>query len=203
MPMSRLSYRCLLLAWVAATAGCGQRLPDWMVPPPVDPRALTKAVMAQADADKNGLLDAAELATIPALRDVASVLDTSGDQQLSNDEISTWFERVKKEGVPHREAFLVIMDRGKPLANALVRIVPEACMGGTIEPAEGRTDNEGRTMLMIPTSRVQGVRSGLYRLEITGKRAKGKPIPPQYNTETTLGFSVSVLPWPRQEINLE
>lgn len=202
--MSRLSYRCLLLAWVAATAGCGQRLPDWMVPPPVDPRALTKAVMAQADADKNGMLDTNELAAIPALRDVVSLLDTSSDQQLSMDELTAWFEQLKKEGVSHREAGLVIKDRGKPLANALVKIVPEPCMGGTIEPAEGRTDKEGCVVLNIPTSLVTGVRSGLYRLEITGTRAKGKPIPAQYNTETTLGLAVGGLPGPQtRTINLE
>jgi len=55
------------------------------------------------------------------------------------------------------------------------------------------------------TSLVTGVRSGLYRLGITGKRgAKGKAIPSQYNTETTLGLAVGGLPGPQtRTINLE
>jgi hypothetical protein len=190
MPRFGCWFLWMVMAVPVLVLGCSTPLPDWMVPPPVDPRGIAQAIMAQADADENGSLEGKELATIPALQASLTPLDTNADRKLSRDEIETWLEQVKKDGVPQRDVSFKIMARGKPLANAAVKLVPEACMGGTIEAAEGKTDESGVVFLNIPTLRTLGVRCGLYRLEVTGTRANGRPIPAKYGKDSPLGYAV-------------
>ncbi len=185
----RWKWRRLLVA-VAVVLGCGPRRPEWLIPPVLDPQAITEAVMASADADSNGRLDSGELAALPGLADAIPLLDTDGDGQLAVAEIRAWLDRVEAEAVPVVELPLQITRQGRPLAGCTVKLVPEACMGGTIEPAEGVTDDTGLVFLNIQTRPTGGVRCGLYRLEITGKGPGGQALPPRYNTESELGLAV-------------
>ena len=52
---------------VVAAGGCGSSTPKRLVPPALDPQAVTAAVMTAADADGNGSLDRQELARISGL----------------------------------------------------------------------------------------------------------------------------------------
>lgn len=85
---------------------------------------------------------------------------------------------------------LRVTHQGKPLANAEVRLVPEPCMGGTINEAVGRTDSNGTSMVAIPGSEFPGVNCGLYRVVITGIGNDGKSLPAEYNSQTRLGIAI-------------
>lgn len=163
-----------------------------MIPPPVDVRAILSAIMEQADKDHSDSLDGDELSVIPALALQTSlgVLDSNSDKKLSRDEIKAWLEQVKKDGYTRQEASIYIRFRGQPAANASVKLVPEACMGGTIEYAVGTTDEQGLAYLTVHTGGLVGAHCGLYRLEVTGKQANGKPIPAEYGQGSPLGYAV-------------
>jgi hypothetical protein len=178
-----------VLATLAVT-GCGPRWAEWQVPAVFDVGAVTRAVMDTADADGDGLLDPVEFAALPALEGMVSVLDTDGDRRLSTAEIEAWLERVRRESVAACEAPMLVTHQGAPLADALVKLVPEPCMAAATEPAEGRTEATGLVFLNTPTRQTPGVRPGLYRVEITGKGADGKPLPAKYNSATTLGYAL-------------
>jgi hypothetical protein len=85
---------------------------------------------------------------------------------------------------------LEVTQQGRPLANALVRLVPESFMGPAFQVAEGRTDESGMVSPGIPGGRFPGVNYCIYRVEITGTGIDGRPIPSRYNSDTTLGLAV-------------
>jgi len=167
-----------VLATLAVT-GCGPRWAEWQVPAVFDVGAVTRAVMDTADADGDGLLDPVEFAALPALEGMVSVLDTDGDRRLSTAEIEAWLERVRRESVAACEAPMLVTHQGAPLADALVKLVPEPCMAAATEPAEGRTEATGLVFLNTPTRQTPGVRP-----------ADGKPLPAKYNSATTLGYAL-------------
>lgn len=181
---------CAGLLSLLASAGCGSRRAEWQIPPQLDPRAVTQAIMQIADGNGDGFLEEQELAAVPAMRDVRAAADSDHDGRLIASEIKGWLGLVKQESVGAREVRLKITRRGQPVADLLVKLVPEACMGGTIEPAEGVTYLDGVTLLNIPGRRTTGIRNGLYRVEITGTGPGGLPIPAKYNTASTLGLAV-------------
>lgn len=192
-------------AWLAvvavATAGCGQQRAEWQVPAAFDVAAVTRAAMETADANGDGQLNASEFRTLPALHGMVEPLDSDGDKQLSAGEVSAWLLRVQREAVAACETPMLLTHQGKPLADALVKLVPEPCMAAATEPAEGRTDDAGLVFLNTPTRQTPGVRPGLYRVQITGKGADGKPLPPKYNSASTLGYALGGgLPSPRTPI---
>jgi len=183
-------FQWMWAVFIGLAVGCGQKTPDWLVPPPIDVRAILGAIMEQADKDQSDSLEGEELSVIPALRTALPVLDSNTDKKLSRDEIRTWLERLKKDGVPRQQVSLSIHFRGKPLANASVKLVPEACMKGTIEHAVGTTDDQGLVYMNVHTGGFVGAHCGLYRLEVTGKQANGKPIPAKYGPGSALGYAI-------------
>jgi hypothetical protein len=174
----------------AATAGCGQRRAEWQVPAPLDVAAIMQRVMNTVDTNGDGLIDEGELSGLPALRGMIEPLAGSGDKRLSPAAISAWLLRVQQAGVAAHEAPMLITQRGRPLIDVLVKLVPEPCMAAATEPAEGRTDETGVVFLNTPTRQTPGVRPGLYRVQITGKGADGKPLPAKYNSASILGYAV-------------
>ncbi len=194
----RLHFLRILILPLSIIAGCGPRRPEWMIPPPLEPKAIAGAVMNKADANGDGELDKRELAALPALRGAMNELDTNGDGHLSSSEVESWLTSIKNEQMAFYEASLKVTQFGQPVPDAIVTLVPEACMGSGIEAARGITDDTGLTFLNIDGAATFGVRGGLYRLTITGTLPDGTPIPAQYNTATTLGLAIGGgLPQPR------
>jgi len=195
----------LILAVAFAAAGCSGRRAEWQIPPDLDPPGITGCLMKAADGDGDGRLTGDELMAVPALQSAVSVLDADGDSSLAAAEVEAWLTSVVQEGLAAQEAPLRVTQDGRPVADALVRLVPEPCMGDGIEPAEGRTDETGLVFLNIPTRRTGGVRCGLYRMEIRGKGVDGQPLPARYNSATTLGYALGAgLPEPRTpEVDLD
>lgn len=178
---------------VVGTTGCGPRRPARVPPPALDPAAVTEAVMSAADADGNGIVSGAELGKVPAFESAVNVLDVNGDAGVSAAELETWLQAVKGSRVAITSLAAAVTHKGKPLANATVRLVPESFMGGEMKAAEGHTDKSGYAAIAIPDSGYPGVNCGLYRVEITGKGSDGAPLGAEFNTASRLGVAVGGL----------
>lgn len=179
-----------LVVLVVALAGCGPSRPSRITPPGLDAATVTAAVMAQADTDGDGRLTKQELAQVPALVASLAALDADADGQLSAAELRAWLEEVKASRVAITSLSASVTHKGKPLAGAAIRLVPESFMGGGMQAATGVTEAGGDASLTIPDSPYPGVNCGLYRVEITGTGHDGKPLPARYNSESTLGLAV-------------
>jgi hypothetical protein len=178
---------------VLAEAGCGSSTPKRLVPPKLAPQAVTAAVMTTADADGNGSLDRQELARLPGLAGGLGLLDADSSGSLSAAELTAWFDAIKASRVAITSLAVQVTQKGKPLADATVKLVPETFMGPETKAAEGRTDASGSATVSIPGSRYPGVNCGIYRVEITGTGSDGKPLPARYNSDTILGVAVGGL----------
>ena len=175
---------------LAATAGCGSFVPKRLVPPTVEPRAVLAAIMKTADEDTNGSVERHEIVRIPGLASAREFLDTDSSGSLSAAEIKSWLDAVKDSRVAIVSLTVGVHQKGKPLADVSVRLVPEPCMGNGPTIAEGRTDATGNATVSIPGSRYAGVNCGIYRVEIAGTGADGMPLPARYNSASELGAAV-------------
>lgn len=173
-----------------ASAGCTSSGPPRLTPPPLDPGRVTAALFEQADADGNGLLSGGELKVVPALAGMLTRCDTNRDAALSRDELTAWLDDVRTSRVAISTAMVAVQQNGRPVADVLVRFIPEPCMGTGIPPAEGRTDRDGNVLVTIPESKYPGLNCGIYRVEITGNGFDGKPLPARFNSDSRLGAAI-------------
>jgi len=112
---------------------------------------------------------------------------------LSAAEITAWLDAIKASRVAITSLALQVTQKGKPLADLMVKLVPEACMGKETKAAAGRTNASGSATVSITGGPYPGVHCGIYRAEITGTGSDGKPLPSRYNSETVLGVAVGGL----------
>ena len=161
---------------VVVASGCGPHRPPRVSAPALDSAAI---VAAAGDPD-----------SLPAIAASRHVLDTDRDMRVSGAELLAWLERVRQSKVALASVSVRVMHKGKPLANAEVRLVPERCMGGTISEASGKTDRGGMSLVAIPGSKYPGVNCGLYRVEIRGTGNDGQALPSRYNSQSVLGIAV-------------
>lgn len=182
-----LAAGCLVVA--LAAWGCGPSRPARLEAPELDVEAVVAGIM-QADADGDGKLASGELAKAPAFRDALAALDVDGDKALSRAELESWLAGIKASRIAVTSAVVVVRHKGRAVAGATVKFVPEAFMSGAATAAEGTTDAAGQAQMTIPGSRYPGVNCGVYRVEITGPGSDGKPIPAKYNSSSTLGAAV-------------
>lgn len=174
---------------VGSLAGCSSR-PARVPAPRINPAAIVEAVFSQADADGDGILRAAEQQTVPAIAAAASRLDADGDGGVGREELLTWLEAVRDSRVAINPLEVIATHRGRPLAGAVVRLVPEPFMGGEVKAAEGTTDADGVAAMTIPDAQYSGVNCGLYRVEISGTGNDGKPLRARANSDMRLGVAV-------------
>jgi hypothetical protein len=136
----------------------------------------------QYDTDKDGKIAGNELNACPVLK----YLD-KGDgvtAELIEGQIKRWQEsRLGRTG-----CMCAVHRKGKPLADATVKYVPEKFLGDAVPAAVGKTEASGIAEMEIPQVAPPGVALGFYRVEIT---KEGADIPAKYNTETTLSAAVN------------
>lgn len=173
--------------------GCGPARPARVIPPSLDPAAVAAAAIAAADTDGDSAVDAEEIRTVPALAAALKQLDTDGDGKLTVAELRSWLETVQKSRVAITSFTATVSHKGKPLADATVRLIPEPFMGDGMQRGEAVTDAAGNAVPTIRDSKYPGVNCGLYRVEIEGTGVDGKLLPARYNTESTLGVAVGGL----------
>jgi hypothetical protein len=179
----------LFVACLTIAAGCSGR-PARVVAPRIDPAAVTEAVFQAADEDRDGALRGGEQKIVPAIAAAAERLDGDGDGAVSRDELSRWLTAVRDARVAINRFEMSLTHRGRPLAGADVRLVPEPFMGSEIQVAEGTTDAQGVVVVAIPGAKYVGANCGLYRVAITGTDNNGKPLSERFATSPTLGVAV-------------
>ena len=85
------------------------------------------------------------------------------------------------------------------MVGAEVTLDPEDFLADIIEPASGETDEYGTARPSIPLDEeilargTYGYRSGVYRLRVSKKNAKGDELmPAKYNVKSQLGIEVKM-----------
>jgi len=180
---------CLAMQW-----GCWSGRPARIKPPSIDPSAAGKQAIELFDADKDGKISGAELDKCPGLKAAASMVDPSGQNAITAEQITARIKKWQDSKLGRMSLRCSVTRNGQPFPGAEVTFVPEKFLGENVKSAKGTTDQNGMAMLTIPTSGQgdpPGVAPGMYRVVIT---KQGVNIPPQYSseTETTLGQEVAL-----------
>jgi len=179
----------LFVVAVALEAGCSNS-PGRVETPEWDPASFSAKAVADLDANGDARLNGDELAKAPGLAAGAKLIDQDGDGALSGEELTRRFELYAQHKVGLSARQLRLMYRGRPLAGADVKLLPETFLEGVIEPASGQTDPEGFVAPDAGVDGLPGMRGGYYRVQVTSSRV---PLPAKFNTETALGVEVSNL----------
>ena len=164
--------------------------------PGVDPVQAASMAISELDDNDDGILQADELAKCPALRYAQQVYDVDKNGELTEQEIAAGVGRWASARTGAVMLPFRVMFDGKPLAGAVLKLVPVSFMQGELKPAGGISDRYGAGMIALaPEDRPSNapkaplVPPGLYRVEITHPETE---IPPQFNDESELGLETSV-----------
>jgi hypothetical protein len=184
--------RTLFAALLLAAAGCSGSSATLPPAPDYSPEVMADAALQQFDANKNGTIEGAELDACPALKAALPSIDKNGDKALSREELVARFAAYRRSGATVMTVACVVRRKGQPLAEAVVKFVPEECMKGSIKGASGSSDAGGNVKLSVDGGNyMPGLQCGLYRIVVTKTGpGGGETLPEIYNTNTTLGREV-------------
>jgi hypothetical protein len=177
-----------LCCWIAV-CGCVDR-PSRVQAPSWDPSGFADEVIEKLDTSGDGQIDSTELAAAPGLAFGAKAIDTNSDGQLSRDELVERFQSYVKLRIGLTSKEIRFLYKGRPLAGAEVRLVPEFFLEDLLQPATGTTNEGGSVIPEIENNELRTplMQSGYYRVEITSPHVT---LPPQFNTATTVGVEVA------------
>ncbi len=191
---------CVLLLVPALV--CGQDAPRRLnrelcriAPAQIDAKAAGEKAIEMFDTDKDGKLSGKELDKCPGLKAAIDNIDPSGKGEITAEMIAARIKAWQRSRLGRMSLSCTVLHKGKPLAGAEVKFVPEKFLGvsGDKWIATGKTDENGLAMLSVPTSGERedppGVPAGFYRVEIT---KPGENIPAKYNADTVFGQEVAV-----------
>jgi hypothetical protein len=195
--MNHLRFCSIAIPVLMLTCASCSRLPSRIEMPDFDPATAAVAAIKEYDTNGDGQLQKAEFSKSPALVKAAAQFDANGDGLMSESELVARLQNWLESKAALHILPVHVNLRGQGLPGATVRFVPEAFLGEAFHPAEAVTDPYGVAILAHAREHrpdpdfPQGVKTGLYRVEIT-KQENGKElIPPKYNTQTTLGQEVA------------
>jgi len=187
LPMFALSL-CL-------TLGC-HRGPARVEMPGFDPDSVAARVLAELDADEDGLLSEQELKGSPGLLASMSQFDQNGDHKLNAAEITDRLAQWRRDKSGLFPLRCEVRWKGRPLKDATIRLVAEPFFDGAIPDASGVSDYAGSAELSCDPEHlpealksIRAVKPGVYRVEVTHPKVD---LPAKYNSKTTLGRSVSL-----------
>ncbi len=140
------------------------------------------------DVDRSDALDEKELQRAPGLAASLPHLDTNQDHKIAPDELQARLKLYEELQTGLRAKTFRVTLRGRPLADAKLKLIPEQFLEGVIEPAEGMTDASGTVVPQTATYDIPAVRLGFYRVEIESDTAK---IPEKYHKDSMLGVEIS------------
>jgi hypothetical protein len=184
----RVGSVVLLFGWLLVIPGC-ELGGDATIA--FDPDAAGLAMVAQLDSNGDGLLAAEEMSAMPALANSFDLFDLEADREVSVADAARRFQLWASVPGGSMPLECRVQIKGKPLQGAIVRLVPEEFLGGSLPEATGTTDAQGMaevTSVGADTETSPGVRYGFYKVEITHP---SKKIPSRYNTKTELGQEVA------------
>ncbi len=174
-------------------------MPPRVVPPSIDAVAAGTEAIKMYDTNHDGKISGAELDKCPAVKVAIAQIDTSGKGEVTAEMITARVRKWQDSKLGRMSLGCRITRNGSPLAGATVTFVPEKFLGPNLQPATGKTDQNGMAMLSSvpadtsPTAPRQppGVAPGLYRIVVT---KAGLEIPPKYSTEAgaVLGQEVAM-----------
>jgi hypothetical protein len=160
--------------------------------PSYSPAQAGERALAEFDTNKDGSLDAAELARAPGLQAALPRMDASGDGLLTADEISSRVAAYHSARTGYMPLSLTIVQAGQPLAGAEVTLTPEPLLAGAVKPATGTTSASGVVAPKIEGSEFSGVNPGVYRVAVSKKDGAGREtLSEKFNTATTLGIEAA------------
>jgi len=146
------------------------------------------------DADGDDAIGGAEFERVPGLRESLQQVDADGDGLVTAEEIDARVQSWRDSQVAEIAVMCQILLDGAPLADAQVTFEPEPFLGEDVVPANATTNASGTSSVSMADEhladpRYPGVACGWYKVRVTSNARK---IPPQYNTETTLGCEVAM-----------
>jgi hypothetical protein len=177
--------RLFALCWCIPVCGCVGR-PSRIDAPSWDPSGFADEVMEKLDTNGNRQIDDGELAAAPGLEFGAKFIDSNSDGQLSHEELVKRFQFYVDRRIGLTNKSMQLIYKGRPLARAEVRLVPEFFLTELLEPATGTTDDSGTVLPNIPSNdlRTPLMRPGYYRVEVA-------KLPAEFNAATTVGVELS------------
>jgi hypothetical protein len=189
----RCPLRVALISLILV-AGCTSKDtgPKEAPQPKYDPDAITQAVMAEFDKNKDGALDASELRACPALYGAMAAIDANGDRKLSADEIRKRVEAYAAVPTGSIPVTCICRMDGRPLVGGTITFDPEPCMSSVLKSATGTTDTQGQcSEFQIDGKQYRGLPAGLYRIRVN---KEGATVAPRFNSQTTLGREIYLDP---------
>jgi hypothetical protein len=193
---------CFTALGLSLALGCGSG--DRIAPPNYSPSEAARLAMAEYDTNKDGRIDAKELARCPALKSALANIDKNKDGAIDAQELQERLEAYQASGVAVSTVACRVVRGEDGVKGALVTLVPEKFHGDSLKPASGVSDIHGDVELTVAGSTVPGVAFGFYRIEVSIKNGDRETLPARFNSQTTLG--VEVHPFGRAggiEINLK
>lgn len=190
MARYRIQHSILFGTGICILTGClGSPTPPPM--PSFDPAGSAAAALEQYDANKDGKLDAGDLAKCPALASSLTELDTNGDKALDTGEIAARIQSYAEGGVARKMFTAQLLLDGRPLDGAEVKFIPEKFMLGAVTEGTGTSNDAGGVTMTSPGADPPGIGVGFYRVEVSKKDASGKEtLPAKFNTQTAVGIEV-------------
>jgi hypothetical protein len=191
----RISSRLSVFASsVVLFAGCSSQGVSRVGKPSVDPVAATGAVMEALDGNGDGSLDATELAKCPPLAQSIASYDTSKDGKIAAEELTARWSQLVGSTSAFTTATCSVVQAGRPLAGAMVKLRPIVGLAESLSLAEGTTDDRGVAQPGVPADQLPAnlantplIFPGLYHVEITHPQEQ---IPARYNTATELSWEI-------------
>jgi len=189
-----LSQGLAPIALSFALVGCGGAGRSGPGAANVDAEDAATQTIAKYDLDKDGAIDAQELAAYRPLSQIVLSYDENGDAEVSPAELAARFKKMFESGANVTGFDCTVTLDGRPLSGATVRLRPAEILGDALPPAEGTTNAAGVARLSVaPEVLPEDLRSaqliypGLYQVEVTHPQAN---LPSRYNTSTELGVEV-------------
>ena len=170
--------------------------PKRIAVPEFEPVAIAEAAISELDTDGDAVLSAEELKNSPGLAASMSVFDSDQDGSISEDELRAEFQKWLEEKTGLISIRCEVRHKGRPLKGATVRLVPESFLNSVVPTGEGETDAMGMTQISCESQHLpealksmRAIKPGVYRIEVTHP---SESLPEKYNSQTTLGRSVSL-----------
>lgn len=185
---------------VFAICGACSRTPTRIDPPDLNASEVAQQAMELYDRNADGQISAEEAQAAPSLHyalQQPGLLDTSGDDQISRQEIAERVESWQQSRAGLAPVRCVVLLDGRPLAGATVTYDPAEFLPESVKPAFGETDEFGEARMSLRPDDLpgpnapRGVQLGWYRVRVSKIVNGEETIPPKYNSDTVLGQEVS------------
>ena len=144
--------RYIFLLLFLLSAGCLSNTPARIQAPKWDPDSAADNAMG-LDTDGDGLLSSKELKTgAPGLLAALGECDVDKDKKLSREEVLARIQLYQETRTGLLECRCKVTYKGRPLANAEVRFVPESFLGDSITGGYGETRPDGTVTMGLEDS---------------------------------------------------